>query len=63
MCLACFSAVNIELIFGSDADSGIFSVVAVAPTHFSLLKLSGYMFSSSVFVLDKFFKSLLLSQS
>ena len=40
---ACVSAVNIEIIFGSDADSMRFPVVAAPLTHISLLESSVYM--------------------
>ena len=42
-CIACISAVNIELNFGSDADFEGFPVIAAAPTTISLLELSVYM--------------------
>ena len=42
-CIACVSAVNIELNFGSDADYVRFPVVAAALTPISLLETSVYM--------------------
>ena len=41
-CIACVSAVNIELNFGSDANSVRLPVVAAAPTPISLLEPSMY---------------------
>ena len=42
-CIACVSAANIELNFGSDAAFVRFLVVATAPTPISLLEPSVYM--------------------
>ena len=42
-CIACVSAVKIELNFGSDADFVRFSVVAAASTPISFLEPSVYM--------------------
>ena len=42
-CIACVSAVNIDLNFGSNANFVRFPVVAAAPTPISLLEPSVYM--------------------
>ena len=42
-CIACVSALNIELNFGSDADFVRFPMVAAASTPISLLEPSVYM--------------------
>ena len=42
-CIACVSAVNLELNFGSDANSVRLPVVAAALTPISLLEPSVYM--------------------
>ena len=42
-CFACFSGVNIELNFGSDADFMRFPMVAAAPTPISVFEPSVYM--------------------
>ena len=42
-CIACVSAVIIELIFGSEADFALFPVVAAASTPISLLEPTVYM--------------------
>ena len=49
-CIACVSAVNIEINFGSDADSVRFPMIAATSTPFSLLDSSVNMFPSSVFI-------------
>ena len=63
MCIACVSAVKIELNFGSDADFLRFQVVAAAPTPISLLGRLYIMFPSFVFILNDFFKSLLVNHT
>ena len=63
MCIACVSAVSIELNFSSDEDYVWFPVVAAAPTPISLLEPSVFMFPYFVYILDDFFKYLLVSHS
>ena len=66
MCITSVSAVNMELNFGSDADFVRFLVVAAAPTPISLLSpsvLCIYAIPLYSFIVDDFFKSLLVSHS
>ena len=51
-CIACVSAVNIELHFGSDAVSVRFPVVAAGSTPNPLLELSAYMCFHPLYLLS-----------
>ena len=64
-CVACVSAMSIEVNFSSDADFVRFPVVTAALTPISLYEPSVYIYviPALVFIIDNFIKSLLVSQS
>ena len=49
-CITCIFVVNIKLIFGSDAVSKQFPVIASAPTFISVLEPSVFMYFHYLFL-------------